>query len=385
MIRTFVIPIAIVIAFLFGAATLMATAPELEPSSIEPVPVTVRVQKVGLEAIQLKVHSQGSVVPSTVSQLIPEVSGRVTWTSPNLVAGGYFSKGQELARIDELDYKNARDRARAALKRAKAEVEHAKFEYGRLKSLAERKLTSRSALENGLRAYRVSQAAFEDATVNFEQAEENLNRTVLRAPFDGLVKAETVDIGQFAARGQAIATLYASDIVEVRLPIADRQLAFLNLPTLRTGNLPDTQQPSVTLSAEYGGRTLTWVGNIVRTEAEIDTASRMVQLVARVQTQADQPGLSVGLFVNAEISGIAVEDVVVLPRSALRNQNQVLIVDAENKIRFRTVTPLRLYQDSVLIAGGLIEGDRVCISTLQTAIDGMNVNPISEYAAAQGV
>jgi RND family efflux transporter MFP subunit len=385
MIRTIVIPSAIVIAFLFGAATLMATAPELEPSSIKPVPVTVRVQNVDMEAIQLKVHSQGSVVPSTVSQLIPEVSGRVTWTSPNLVAGGYFAAGQELARIDELDYKNARDRAKAALNRAKAEVEHARFEYGRLKSLAERKLTSRSALENGLRAYRVSQAAFEDATVSFEQAEENLNRTVLRAPFDGLVKSENVDIGQFAARGQAIATLYASDIVEVRLPIADRQLAFLNLPSLRTGNLPETQQPSVTLTAEYGGRTLNWAGQIVRTEAEIDTASRMVQLVARVETQADQPGLSVGLFVNAEISGIAVEDVVVLPRSSLRNENQVLIVDGENKIRFRTVTPLRLYQDSVLIADGLVEGDRVCVSTLQTAIEGMNVNPISENADARGV
>jgi len=385
MIRTIVIPSAIVIAFLFGAATLMATAPELEPSSIKPVPVTVRVQNVDMEAIQLKVHSQGSVVPSTVSQLIPEVSGRVTWTSPNLVAGGYFAAGQELARIDELDYKNARDRAKAALNRAKAEVEHARFEYGRLKSLAERKLTSRSALENGLRAYRVSQAAFEDATVSFEQAEENLNRTVLRAPFDGLVKSENVDIGQFAARGQAIATLYASDIVEVRLPIADRQLAFLNLPSLRTGNLPETQQPSVTLTAVYGGRTLNWAGKIVRTEAEIDTASRMVQLVARVETQADQPGLSVGLFVNAEISGIAVEDVVVLPRSSLRNENQVLIVDGENKIRFRTVTPLRLYQDSVLIADGLVEGDRVCVSTLQTAIEGMNVNPISENADARGV
>ena len=385
MIRTIVIPSAIVIAFLFGAATLMATAPELEPSSIKPVPVTVRVQNVDMEAIQLKVHSQGSVVPSTVSQLIPEVSGRVTWTSPNLVAGGYFAAGQELARIDELDYKNARDRAKAALNRAKAEVEHARFEYGRLKSLAERKLTSRSALENGLRAYRVSQAAFEDATVSFEQAEENLNRTVLRAPFDGLVKSENVDIGQFAARGQAIATLYASDIVEVRLPIADRQQAFLNLPSLRTGNLPETQQPSVTLTAEYGGRTLNWAGKIVRTEAEIDTASRMVQLVARVETQADQPGLSVGLFVNAEISGIAVEDVVVLPRSSMRNENQVLIVDGENKIRFRTVTPLRLYQDSVLIADGLVEGDRVCVSTLQTAIEGMNVNPISENADARGV
>ena len=107
--------------------------------------------------------------------------------------------------------------------------------------------------------------------MNFEQAEENLNRTVLRAPFDGVVKAENVDIGQFASRGQPIATLYASDTVEVRLPIADRQLAFLNLPTLRTGNLPEAQQPSVTLTAEYGGRTLNWVGNIVRTEAEIDT------------------------------------------------------------------------------------------------------------------
>jgi multidrug efflux pump subunit AcrA (membrane-fusion protein) len=173
--------------------------------------------------------------------------------------------------------------------------------------------------------------------------------------------------------------------VEVRLPIADRQLAFLNLPSLRTGNLPETQQPSVTLTAEYGGRTLNWEGKIVRTEAEIDTASRMVQLVARVETQADQPGLSVGLFVNAEISGIAVEDVVVLPRSSLRNENQVLIVDGENKIRFRTVTPLRLYQDSVLIADGLVEGDRVCVSTLQTAIEGMNVNPISENADARGV
>ncbi len=385
MIRTFIIPGAIVVAFLFGAATLMATAPELEPTSIKPVPVTVRVQNVALESIQLTVHSQGSVVPSTVSQLIPEVSGRVTWTSPNLVAGGYFAAGQELARIDELDYKNARDRAKAALKRAQAEVEHAKFEYGRLKSLAERKLTSRSALENGLRAYRVSQAAFEDAQVNFEQAEENLNRTVLRAPFDGLVKAENVDIGQFAARGQPIATLYASDVVEVRLPIADRQLAFLNLPTLRTGNLPAAQQPSVVLKAEYGGRTLSWAGKIVRTEAEIDTASRMVQLVARVETQENQPDLSVGLFVNAEISGIAVENVVVLPRSSLRNQNQVLIVDGEDKIRFRTITPLRLYQDSVLVADGLLDGERVCVSTLQTAIDGMNVNPVTDEAGPQGV
>ena len=381
MIRTFVIPTAIVLLFLSVAATLMATAPVLEPANDTPTPLTVRVRTIETESIELKVHSQGSVVPSTVSQLIPEVSGRVTWTSPNLVAGGYFEAGQELARIDDLDYRNAQDRANAALKRATAEVEHAKFEYGRLRSLAERKLVSRSALENGLRAYRVTQAAFEDAQANSEQAQENVKRTVLRAPFTGLVRAENIDIGQFASRGQPIATLYANDVVEVRLPIADRQLAFLNLPPLRNGNFPEDMQPTVKLSADYGGQTREWFGKIVRAEAEIDTSSRMVQLVARVESAEDSQDLSVGLFVTAEIAGLAVENIVRLPRSAIRNDNQVLVVDTENRLRFRDIQPLRLYKDNVLINAGLIPGERVCVSTVQTAIEGMAVNPVADSSA----
>ena len=381
MIRTFVIPTAIVLLFLSVAATLMATAPVLEPANDTPTPLTVRVRTIETESIELKVHSQGSVVPSTVSQLIPEVSGRVTWTSPNLVAGGYFEAGQELARIDDLDYRNAQDRANAALKRATAEVEHAKFEYGRLRSLAERKLVSRSALENGLRAYRVTQAAFEDAQANSDQAQENVKRTVLRAPFTGLVRAENIDIGQFASRGQPIATLYANDVVEVRLPIADRQLAFLNLPPLRNGNFPEDMQPTVKLSADYGGQTREWFGKIVRAEAEIDTSSRMVQLVARVESAEDSQDLSVGLFVTAEIAGLAVENIVRLPRSAIRNDNQVLVVDTENRLRFRDIQPLRLYKDNVLINAGLIPGERVCVSTVQTAIEGMAVNPVADSSA----
>ncbi|MAQ61815.1 MAG: hypothetical protein CMQ10_07035 [Gammaproteobacteria bacterium] len=378
MIRTLVIPTAIVLLFLSVAATLMATAPVLEPANDTPTPLTVRVRTIETESIELKVHSQGSVAPSTVSQLIPEVSGRVTWTSPSLVAGGFFEAGQELARIDDLDYRNAQDRANAALKRATAEVEHAKYEYRRLRSLAERKLVSRSALENGLRAYRVTQATFEDAQANSEQAKENVKRTVLRAPFTGLVRAENIDIGQFASRGQAIATLYANDVVEVRLPIADRQLAFLNLPPLRNGNFPKDMQPTVKLSADYGGQVRQWFGKIVRAEAEIDTSSRMVHLVARVESSKDSQDLSVGLFVTAEIAGLAVENIVRLPRSAIRNDNQVLVVDTENRLRFRDIQPLRLYRDNVLINAGLNPGERVCISTVQTAIDGMAVNPIAE-------
>ena len=167
----------------------------------------------------------------------------------------------------------------------------------------------------------------------------------------------------------------------MRLPIADRQLAFLNLPPLRNGNFPEVMQPVVKLSADYGGQTREWLGKIVRAEAEIDTTSRMVHLVARVESANDSQDLSVGLFVNAEISGLAVDNIVRLPRSAIRNDNQVLVVDRENRIRFRDIQPLRLYKDNVLINAGLAPGERVCVSTVQTAIDGMAVNPVAESTA----
>ncbi len=380
MMRTFIIPLVIVVIFIFGAATLMATAPVLEPTAQTPVPTTVRIRTVSPESVLLQVHSQGTVMPSTESQLIPEVSGRITWMSPKLVAGGYFKQGEVLVRVDELDYRNDLDRAKSNLLRAEAEQQHARFEYQRLESLAERKLTSRSQLENSLRALRVSEAALQDARVNFEQAQQNLERTHIVAPFTGLVRSENVDIGQFISRGSPIATLYASDLVEVRLPIADRQLAFLNLPPTMRGELPAELQPSVTLTTQYAGRKLVWEGKIVRTEAEIDVSSRMVHLVARVPNSDDQMPLSVGLFVEAEIEGLSAENIVVLPRSALRNDNQVLVVDADDKLRFRPIEALRLYQDNVLVKSGLNQGDRVCLSPIQTAIDGMTVNPVLEDA-----
>ena len=378
MMRTFIIPLIIVVVFIFGAAGLMATAPVLEPTAKKPVPTTVRIVEVEPKSVRLMVNSQGSVMPSTESQLIPEVSGRVVWMSPNLVAGGYFTEGQLLVRVDDVDYRNSLERAQATLERAEAEEQHARYEYQRLESLAERNLTSRSQLENSLRAQRVAGANLRDARANYEQAQESLDRTQISAPFTGLVRSEAVDIGQFISRGSAIATLYASGQVEVRLPIADRQLAFLDLPPTLRGELPEGLRPKVTLTTEYAGQQLVWQGEIVRTEAEIDVSSRMVQLVARVPNIDGQTPLTVGLFVNAKIEGLLADDIVTLPRSALRNNGQVLVVDTDNKLQFRTIKQLRLYQDNVLVKSGLSRGERVCLSPLQTAIEGMTVSPIVE-------
>ena len=382
MMRKLFIPALVVIASIFGAVTLMATSPQLKPAAVEPVAAAVRVTEVVPEAIQLKVHSQGTVVPNTESELIPEVSGRVVWKSPALVNGGYFEQGDVLLRLEDNDYRSALERAKATLTRAQAEFEHARFEFQRLKSLEERQLTSRSQLENQQRAYRVAEAALQDARATFAQANRDLTRTEVKAPFTGLVRREAVDIGQFVSRGGAVATIYAADTAEVRLPIADRQLAFLTLPVAHRGELPLEAQPNVVLEADYAGRKLSWQGKIVRTEAQIDTASRMVHVIARVENAEQEVPLSVGLFVKAEIDGLTVDDVVVLPRNALRNGNRVLVVDADNKLYYRDIDPLRLYRDEVLVRGGLEAGERVCVSPLQTAVDGMTVEPITDDAGS---
>ena len=382
IVKNLLIPIIIVFMFGAGAAALMATAPQLDPEPVVPELLTVQVQEVLPKTVRLNVNSQGTVQPSVETQLIPEVSGKIEWTSEGLVAGGYFEQGDELARIETIDYETALERAEAAQLRADAEYQHARFELKRVQSLEERKLVSRSNLENAIRIYKINQAALKDARANQKQAEKNLKRTTLRAPFTGLVRSESVDIGQFVSRGQPIGTIYASDIVEIRLPIADNQLAFLEIAPTTRGEIPKDLQPIVTLEANYAGRSLSWQGKIVRSEAEIDSSSRMVQLVARVDNSLNEIPLSVGLFVNAKILGREAREVFSLPRSALRSSGEVIVVDEENRLRYRKVEPLRLYKDTVLLSYGLSAGERVCLAARKNLIEGTRVNTITQQGSA---
>jgi multidrug efflux pump subunit AcrA (membrane-fusion protein) len=142
--------------------------------------------------------------------------------------------------------------------------------------------------------------------------------------------------------------------------------------------LPEEQRPRVTLSTEYAGRTYGWEGRIIRTEAEVDLKSRMVNLVARIDNNAQETPLSIGMYVEAEIEGLLAPDIVVLPRSSLRNGNRVLVIDEQNRLQYREVELLRLYRDEVLIKTGLQADERVCLSAIQTVVEGMPVNPIIE-------
>jgi|TARA_Y100000310_G_scaffold334689_1_gene414990 RND family efflux transporter MFP subunit len=379
MMRKAVIPIVVICSALITSYFLYATTPTLQPVEPEAVATVIRVITVNPERVRLTVRSQGSVVPQMVSELIPEVSGRVYWISPALVSGGYFKQDESLLRIDDRDYRSKVDRGQATVTRAKAEDEHARFELQRIEEMAKNKLTSQSQLEAAVRAQRIAEATLKDAEIALVQAKRDLWRTEIKAPFEGLVRSEKVDIGQFVSRGQSIASIYASDSVEVRLPVADSQLAYLALPLGHRGELSPELSPGVLLTTHYGGQEYQWNGRLVRTEAEIDAKTRMVQAIVRVDNRINegQPPLPVGLFVKAEIEGRWVEDIISLPRAAMRNGDQVLVVDKESRLRYRQVDLLRLDRDQVLIRAGLQRGEMVCISPIQTVIDGMRVKPVT--------
>lgn len=362
---------------------LVVTAPTPEQVPAKETATTIRVTDVVKTGIRLQVHSQGSVTPEVESELIPEVSGRVEWISPKLATGGFFKKDDVLLRIDDRDYRSAVARNQANVERARAEYQHAQYELTRLQELVKNQLTSQSNLESASRAEKIARATLKDAEVALEQAQRDLWRTEIRAPYDGLVRSEQVDTGQFISRGQSIASIYASDSVEILMPVADQQLAYLDLPLGHRGELPKEMQPDVTLYTDYAGQRYQWRGKLVRTEAGVDSRSRMVHAIARVENKpdSDQPPLPIGLFVNAIIEGRWADDVVTLPRAALRNRNQVLVVD-DNRLHYRSVEVMRFEQDDVIIESGLDNGDVVNVSPLQTVIDGMRVNPIREAGAS---
>lgn len=373
-----VISVAVLFFAVIVAYGLVKTAPAPEQFTPEESTTSIRVVEVNRERVRLEVSSQGSVMPYKESELIPEVNGRVSWMSPNLLPGGYFSKDEVLLRIDNRDHRSKVARSKAALNRSMAEEELARFELGRMEELVKKKLTSQSSLEIVLRNHRIAEAVLQDSKIALEQAFRDLKRTEIKAPYDGLVRSEKVDLGQYVSRGMVIASIYAAQYAEVRLPVADKQLAYLDLPLGHRGELADEVKPEVLLFTDYGGKYYEWIGKLVRTEAEIDSRSRMVTAVVRVNNNnnVDQPDLPIGLFVNARIKGRWVEGVVTIPRAALRNQSKVLVVDKDNRIHYRDVKILRFENDNVIVSDGLESGDVVNISPLQTIVEDMLVNPI---------
>lgn len=376
-------PILVIVAGIALAVAIFTTGPELDPQPPAPKIPIVRTVEALPQAIQMTVAAHGVVVPGSESDLVSEVSGRVEAVASTMVSGGFFREGETLVELERIDYEVALERARARLATAETEFDSAQKAHRRSEELRRNNSVSESLHDLAVQRLDVARASLREAKALVERAEIDLGRTRMRAPYDGRIRSERVGAGQFVSRGESIAQLYSVDFAEVRLPVRDEDLAFLPL-SLAHGS--PAQMPDVVLRARFAGAEHAWDAVVVRTEGELDPRTRKVNLVAQVprpyEPQGDAPPLTVGLFVEAEILGKTLEDILVLPRSALQRGRMVYVVEPNRALSFREVEILRNTGDTLYVRGSIAKGELICLSPLRNAIEGQRVQAVA--AASHG-
>ena len=207
-----------------------------------------------------------------------------------------------------------------------------------------------------------------------------LNRTAVIAPFDGRVREENVDVGQFASPGQSLGRVFATDIVEVALPITDDELGRLGLP-LAFAESSELPGPEVIFSAAVGGEIRQWTGRVTRTSASVNPQTRLINIIAELNDpygagSDDGAPMAPGLFVNADIAGTKIEDLLVAPRSAIRGGENIFIGDPEEGA-------LRIFEVDLVFSSpdgawfrspDVAPGDLAITSPIRGSNDGMSIS-----------
>lgn len=374
-----ILPIIVLAVGYYISRELMLNKPEPSRWGAPPAQLNVEAARLKPTNYDVTVTSQGVVRARTESTLIPEVSGRIASVSPEFHTGGFFEEGDILITIDPSDYETALIVARSAVIQAesalaqeKALADQAKENF---KSLGDGSKPSALALREPQLAQ--AQAAVTSANARVTEAERDLKRTRVAAPYRGRILEKSVDIGQYVSPGAVMAKIYAIDYAEIRLPLSDEQLAFVAAPERYRGEseIDAADGPRVKLRGKVGRDETSWDGVIVRTEGAFDSSSRQLFVMAQVddpygRKTAGKPPLKVGQFVVAEISGKTLKDVFVVPRSALRKGGEILLIDDANKLFRRSLDILWSDENNVVTRGGLKEGELLCLTQVPFAVDG---------------
>ena len=369
-----VIIILLVGAFIAAALYWFRPQPKTRLPTATPPP-SVSVMVVKPQTKTLYVDTQGAVEPRRSIQLVAEVSGRVTSVHTHFIDGGEFAKGDALVSLDDRDYQYRLVEAEAQVAVAARELA---LEKGQARQAKRewRDLGSKDANALSLRAPQVNAAQSQLASARAQRnlAQLSVQRTTITAPFKGRVDTRYVDVGQYVTAGTTIADIYDSGSAEVRLPLSDRQLAFLGLPLGTV--FEEGEQRSITLSANLAGENRQWQASLIRTESAVDTTTRFYAAIANVRAPFDVNihayPLVMGLFVDAVIEGITIDAVITLPEKAVIKNQWVYVVE-NDLIQQRAIQVVGTEQGMILVRGDVSDGDRVVVSDPRVLQSGMEV------------
>ena len=387
-IRRLIAPVLAIAGGIGIFALLHATKPEPEKSTEEPRPTSVYTAPVQQSNTVLEVTTQGEVRSRTRLNMVAQVSGRIVAVSPEFVEGGVVRPGEPLLTIEDADYALALRQAEAAVAEAEVAVQQALADA----DVARKQLRNDpNPSDLALKKPQVAQAraAREAALANLEQARLNLERTRVTLPFAGRIVSTRVDLGQFITTGTMLGEVFGTDVVEIRLPLSDSQLAALGLPIGYTA--PEGGGLDVDLRADVAGRNHQWTGKLVRLDASIDPDTRMLYAIAEVRdpygenASATGMPLAVGLFVDATISGRQVANAVSIPSSALRAGDVVFLINDDGRLEIRNVDVAHVGAGTAVVMSGIEPGEQVITSAIRNPIQGMALSRIdSDTVASDG-
>jgi RND family efflux transporter MFP subunit len=319
--------------------------------------------------IKASISSQGVISPSSSITLISELNSKVDWISSKMQTGSSFQKNDTLLILDKRDYELALITAKSNVLNAGVNLEREKAESD-LASKEWKRVGAGTGSDLALRKPQLAQAnaTYAAAQAMLERAQRNLKRTVFIASFDGRVRLRNVDEGATVFPGTVLGNIYASESFEVRLPVADQDVPFTGLE-FNGQQIKQSKQLDVQF---FIGKSIL-SGRVIRAEAEVDPITRMLSVVAKIENNKENSNtIAVGQFVQATISGIDIENVTVLPRTAVRD-GSVWIVDQELTLYKRSVETLRFENEFALIGEGLEKGDRLLTSRLSSLVNGLKV------------
>lgn len=375
-------PLGVLALFIVLFMVLFATKPEPERVEHEARPAAVFIADAEARPVQLTVRTQGEVQPLTEIDLTAQVSGRIEYVNPNFVQGGFFRAGEVLVRLEDADYRLAVTRAEALvtqrrqqLVREEAEADLAREEW---QSLGEGEASALTLREPQMADARAQLAA---AEASLAEARLHLSRTRISAPFDGRVRAKLADLGQYVGPGTRIGRVFSTGKAQIRLPLTDSQLETLGMPlAFQAGD--DLDGPRVTLSATLAGQSREWTGEVVRTDSAIDPQTRSLFAIVEVDdpygaaAEAAGAPLAMGLFVEAAIEGRSLDRAFVLPRSALRGDDTIYVANRDGTLSIRTAHVIEANAEQVIVTSGVEAGERVVISPVRAAAEGMRITPL---------
>ena len=403
--RGYVIAAGTLIASVGVAYLMISTRPD--PVRREPaprIPLAITEPAVAGDG-PIPVHGAGTVRPRAQIDVAAEISGRVVWVSPAFQSSGRVRRGQSIFRLDDAVHRHRVERARAGVAiqqvellkvEEEARIARSQYEWFRRRQGEDEPAANTGPLALWEPQLEAARAAVDRDRAVLAEAELDLARTEVHAPFSGIVRSESLEVGQFVAAGQAVGQLYAADAVEVVVPLSDTDATLIpGLWDLRPGDT-DTRV-AARVVADYGEASYAWEGYVDRVETALDKQTRTLDVIVRVSDPfsagmplegasadlgADSaqrgdgfrgPPLLVGKFVDVAIRGLTPREYFKIHRSALRPDDEVWAVRAGTRL---TIVPVRVLQrsdDDVYVTGALQAAQPLVVGGIRTPTEGMEI------------